>query len=29
MADKLNGQDLPLRYTEPYKKGNFQNDGAF
>ena len=29
MADKLNGQGLPVRHTKPYKNWNFQNDGAF
>ena len=28
MANELNGQGLPVRHTEPYKNGNFENDGA-
>ena len=28
MADKLNGQRLPVHRTEPYINGHFQNDGA-
>ena len=28
MADKLNGQSLPVGHTEPYKNWNFQNECA-
>ena len=28
MADKLNGQGLPVRHTEPCENRNFQNDSA-
>ena len=28
MADKLNGDALPVHHTKPYKNYNFQNDGT-